>query len=205
MVLLDGLWTGHMASALPWVSPWQTSLGLQLSNCSASIVYSWKLWCIDRKPWCIGRKPWCIGSKTVMHWKIPCSFLLSDVSSNDKCHKTSRIFPRTEQTFASARSFGVISWASFSRKNGPFGFERAPSASQKALSKSKGTFLRENECAKWYQNSGTVKICGRQRGIFVIICGIKSNFPNGTTSLKTTQMSDKNKACCKVTSTQFHC
>ena len=27
----------------------------------------------------------------------------------DKCHKTSRIFPRTEQTFASARSFGVIS------------------------------------------------------------------------------------------------
>ena len=27
----------------------------------------------------------------------------------DKCHETSRIFPRTEQTFASARSFGVIS------------------------------------------------------------------------------------------------
>ena len=26
-----------------------------------------------------------------------------------KCHKTSRIFPRTEQTFASARSFGVSS------------------------------------------------------------------------------------------------
>ena len=90
----------------------------------------------------------------------------------DKCHETSRIFPRTEQTFASARSFGVISWASFSRKNGPFGFGRAPSASQKALSKSKGTFLRENECAKWYQNFGNVKICGRQRGIFVIVCGI---------------------------------
>ena len=90
----------------------------------------------------------------------------------DKCHETSRIFPRTEQTFASARSFGVISWASFSRKNGPFGFGRAPSASQKALSKSKGTFLRENECAKWYQNFGNVKICGRQRGIFVIDCAI---------------------------------
>ena len=90
----------------------------------------------------------------------------------DKCHETSRIFPRTEQTFASARSFGVISWASFSRENGPFGFGRAPSASQKALSKSKGTFLRENECAKWYQNFGNVKICGRQRGIFVIVCGI---------------------------------
>ena len=27
----------------------------------------------------------------------------------DKCHEMSRIFPRTEQTFASARSFGVIS------------------------------------------------------------------------------------------------
>ena len=27
----------------------------------------------------------------------------------DKCHETSRIFPRTKQTFASARSFGVIS------------------------------------------------------------------------------------------------
>ena len=27
----------------------------------------------------------------------------------DKCQETSRIFPRTEQTFASARSFGVIS------------------------------------------------------------------------------------------------
>ena len=27
----------------------------------------------------------------------------------DKCHETSQIFPRTEQTFASARSFGVIS------------------------------------------------------------------------------------------------
>ena len=26
----------------------------------------------------------------------------------DKCHETSRIFPRTEQTFASARSFGFI-------------------------------------------------------------------------------------------------
>ena len=61
----------------------------------------------------------------------------------DKCHETSRIFPRTEQTFASARSFGVISWASFSRKNGPFGFGRAPSASQKALSKSKGTFCEK--------------------------------------------------------------
>ena len=27
----------------------------------------------------------------------------------DKCQETSRIFPRTEQTFANARSFGVIS------------------------------------------------------------------------------------------------
>ena len=90
----------------------------------------------------------------------------------DKCHETSRIFPRTEQTFASAMSFGVISQALFSRKYGLFGFGRAPSAPQKALSKSKGTFLRENECAKWHQIFGTVKICVRQRGIFVIVCSI---------------------------------
>ena len=55
-------------------------------------------------------------------------------------------FPRTEQTFSSARSFGVISWASFSRKNGPFCQRRAPSASQKALLKSKENFSR-----KWNQ------------------------------------------------------
>ena len=61
---------------------------------------------------------------------------------------------------------------SFSRKNGPFGFGRAPSDSQKVLSKSKGPFLCENEFAKWYQNFGAVKIFGRQRGIFVIVCGI---------------------------------
>ena len=39
------------------------------------------------------------------------------------------------------------------------------------------------------QNCGTVKICGRQWGIFVIVCGIrqsvdKSKYPNGTTGLK---------------------
>ena len=33
----------------------------------------------------------------------------SSFSRFDKCHETSRIFPRNEQTFASARSFGVIS------------------------------------------------------------------------------------------------
>ena len=60
--------------------------------------------------------------------------LSSSIPCLDKCHETSRTFPRTEQTFASARSFVVISWASFSGKNVPFGFERlAPSASQKAL------------------------------------------------------------------------
>ena len=36
-------------------------------------------------------------------------FFLSSFPRFDKCHETSRIFPRTEQTFASARSFGVIS------------------------------------------------------------------------------------------------
>ena len=34
---------------------------------------------------------------------------LSSLPRFDKCHETSRIFTRTEQTFASARSFGVIS------------------------------------------------------------------------------------------------
>ena len=60
----------------------------------------------------------------------------SSLSCFDKCHETSPIFPRTEQTFASARSFGVISRASFSRKNGPFDFERAPSATLKKPSQS---------------------------------------------------------------------
>ena len=47
----------------------------------------------------------------------------------DKCHQTSRIFPRSEQTFASARSFGVISWASFFGKMAPLalgGFSKSP-------------------------------------------------------------------------------
>ena len=44
-------------------------------------------------------------------WKM-FTFFLSSLPRFDKCHETSRIFPRTEQTFASARSFGVI----FTRK-----------------------------------------------------------------------------------------
>ena len=90
----------------------------------------------------------------------------------DKCHSRSQIFPVAFRRFWQFLTFGVISWASFSWKNVPLGFGRAPKASQKALSKSKGTFFRENECAKWYQNFGNVKICGRQQGIFVIVCGI---------------------------------
>ena len=39
-----------------------------------------------------------------------CGHLLSSsLARFDKCHETSQIFPRTEQTFASARSFRVIS------------------------------------------------------------------------------------------------
>ena len=92
---------------------------------------------------------------------------------------------------------------SFSHKNVPFDFERAFWEAEGALSKPKGPFLRENECAaKWYQNSGTVKICGRQReylwsSVAFVEAWIKSNFPNGTTSLKTMQMLHKNKACYK--------
>ena len=41
-------------------------------------------------------------------WKIV-TFFSSSLPRFDKCHEPSRIFPRTEQTFASARSFGVIS------------------------------------------------------------------------------------------------
>ena len=41
--------------------------------------------------------------------KGKCSPFLELLPRFDKCHETSQIFPRTEQTFASARSFGVIS------------------------------------------------------------------------------------------------
>ena len=42
--------------------------------------------------------------------KEKCSpFLELTPTRFDKCHETSQIFPRTEQTVASARSFGVIS------------------------------------------------------------------------------------------------
>ena len=48
---------------------------------------------------------------------VQCAFFVQNVNVHlfsdplprfDKCHETSRIFPRTEQTFVSARSFGVI-------------------------------------------------------------------------------------------------
>ena len=61
---------------------------------------------------------------------------------------------------------------SFSRKNVPFDFERAFWEAEGALPKPKGPGFQENECDKWYQNSRTGKICGRQGGIFVIVCGI---------------------------------
>ena len=115
----------------------------------------------------------------------------------DKRHETSQIFPRTEQTFASARSFGVISWASFSRKNGPFGFERAPSASQKALSKSKGTFLWEND-TKTLELSKSAEGNGEYlwSSVAFVKAWIKCNFPRGKICLKTTQILNKNKAWC---------
>ena len=34
------------------------------------------------------------------------------------------------------------------------------------------SFLGKMKLNKWYRNFGTVKIFGRQRGIFVIVCGI---------------------------------
>ena len=74
----------------------------------------------------------------------------SSLSRLDKCHETSRIFPRTECRLLSVMPGVLVSFLElhFLGKNGPFGFERPPSDSQKAISKSKGTFLRENECAK---------------------------------------------------------
>ena len=45
-------------------------------------------------------------------WKM-LTFFSSSLPRLDKCHETSLIFPRTEQTFKGARSFGVISWACF--------------------------------------------------------------------------------------------
>ena len=70
--------------------------------------------------------------------KVNVHLLSSSFSSIDKCIETARIFTRDEQTFDSAKSFGVILKTLVCRENGPFSFERAPSASQKALSKSKG-------------------------------------------------------------------
>ena len=91
----------------------------------------------------------------------------------DKCHETSRIFPRTEQTFASARSFGVISGASFSRKNGPFGFGRAPSAPFKKRSQSqKCHFLEKTKLKKWHQSYWHWQKSAQSLEIFVRSCDI---------------------------------
>ena len=86
------------------------------------------------------------------------------------------------------------------RGNDSFGFGRAPTASQKALSKSKGPFFLQNECAKWCQNFRTFKNLRRKLGIFVIVCGICWSMDKKQTSKcqyrpKTTQMLNKNKAC----------
>ena len=90
--------------------------------------------------------------------------LSSSLPHSDKCHGTSRIFKRTEQTYVNATSFGVIFYPSFWRKNGYFGFERTPSASKKALSK--GTFFakmnalndtKTSELSKYVEETG--KIC----------------------------------------------
>ena len=134
-----------------------------------------------------------------LKWKM-FTFFSSSLPRFDKCHETSRIFLRTEQTFASARSFGVISWASFSRENCPFGFETAPSASQKALSKSKGPFLRETNALN---DTKTAELSKSAEGngeylwssVAFVEAWIKCNFPNGTTGRKTTQMLHKNKGC----------
>ena len=67
----------------------------------------------------------------------------------DKGHATLRIFPRTEQTFASARSLGVISWASFWRGKWPFlALGGRPQPLSKSPLKVKSDILRENECPK---------------------------------------------------------
>ena len=46
---------------------------------------------------------------TLKGMRIGMSSKVEVTSGFDKCHETSRIFPRTMQTFASAKSFGVIS------------------------------------------------------------------------------------------------
>ena len=46
---------------------------------------------------------------TIFVQKANIHLFSSSLPRFDKCHEMSRIFPRTEQTFASARSFGVIS------------------------------------------------------------------------------------------------
>ena len=61
----------------------------------------------------------------------------------DKCHKTSRIFTRTEQTFVSARSFGVIFCTLFLVINGPLGLGGRPQLYHKALLEPKGFSWRK--------------------------------------------------------------
>ena len=78
--------------------------------------------------------------------KKPSVHLVTDsLPRVDECHKMSCIFIRNVQTFVCARSLGVTFLKlSFKVKKGPYGFGRAPSSPQKALSKSKDPFFIAN-------------------------------------------------------------
>ena len=78
----------------------------------------------------------------------------------DKCHKTSRIFPRTEQTSASARSFWCLSFVLEGR--GLFERPRAPSQNQKGHFYEKMNVLNDtktSELSKSAKETGNICDC----------------------------------------------
>ena len=130
--------------------------------------------------------------------KIEKKFTFSGTYSQALTNAMRRIFPRTEQTFASARSFGVISWASFSSLSflSPQPLKK-PSQSQKGHFYKKMNALNDTktpELSKSAEGNGEYL----WSSVAFVEAWIKSKSRNAKTGLKTTQMLHKNKACFTV-------
>ena len=82
----------------------------------------------------------------------------NSIPSFEKCLETSQTFTRTEQTFVCARSFLGYFLSLILEGNGLFGFERAPSQSQK------GPFSQENDCSKWYTKTSELAKSAKEAG-----------------------------------------
>ena len=102
-------------------------------------------------------------------------FTYSQAHSHASTNATRRheYFRGLSRLLHSARSFGVISWASFSWENVLFGFSRAPSASLKEPSQSqKGHLSEKSKLNKWHLNSCHWQKSAQSSEIFVISRGI---------------------------------